>query len=87
MKNKAWQAISYIDIADAKSDTHSIPGDVFICEPLGDSTVVSVDVVNTRLQIVTHPGVVVKPKDKVWLRLDPVHMLLFDAQTEKAIVN
>jgi len=54
---------------------------------LGDSTVVSVDVVNTRLQIVTHPGVVVKPKDKVWLRLDPVHMLLFDAQTEKAIVN
>jgi multiple sugar transport system ATP-binding protein len=77
----------YIDIADEKSDTHSVPGDVFICEALGDSTVVSVDVADTRLQIVTDPEVVLNSKDRVWLHLDPAHMLLFDAQSEKAIVN
>ena len=77
----------YIDIADEKSESHCIPGEVFICEPLGDSTVVSVDVTDTRIQIVSAPDYFVKPKEKIWLHLDPQHMLLFDAKTEKAVVN
>jgi multiple sugar transport system ATP-binding protein len=77
----------YIDISNEKSESHGIPGEVFICEPLGDSTVVSVDVANTRIQIVSAPDYVAKPKDKIWLHLDSKHMLLFNTDTGKAVAD
>ena len=36
-------------------ENHIVPASIFIVEPLGDSTVVTVDVADARMQIVTPP--------------------------------
>jgi len=50
-------------------------------------TVVSVDVLETRLQIVTEPEFRAQPKQTLWLAFDPAHTLLFDAETGHALTN
>lgn len=77
----------YIDIGWEKSARHTIPAEVFVVEPLGDMTVVSVDVLETRLQIVTTPDFRAQPKQTLWLAFDPAHILLFDAETGHALTN
>lgn len=77
----------YIDIGLEKSVRHTIPAEVFVVEPLGDMTVVSVDVLETRLQIVTTPDCRAQPKQTLWLAFDPARTLLFDAETGKALTN
>lgn len=68
----------YLSISVVRSETHNIPGKIFVVEPLGDSAVVSVEVANTRMQVVTEPDFTTKPKQSVWLSFDPDHILLFD---------
>jgi multiple sugar transport system ATP-binding protein len=77
----------YIDIGLEKSARHTIPAEVFVVEPLGDMTVVSANVVETRLQIVTAPDFRAQPRQTLWLAFDPAHMLLFDAETGHALTN
>jgi multiple sugar transport system ATP-binding protein len=77
----------YIDIGLGKSARHTIPAEVFVVEPLGDMTVVSVDVIETRLQIVTAPEFRAQPKQALWLAFDPAHTLLFDVETGRALTN
>lgn len=77
----------YIGISYEKSSRHTIPGEVFVVEPLGDMTVVSVDVQKMRLQVVSEPEFRAEPKQKLWLSFDPAHTLLFDAETGKAIAH
>ena len=75
----------YIDIGLEKSTCHTIPAEVFIVESLGDISIVSVDVLETRLQIVTQPDFRAKAKQQIWLAFDPSRSVLFDAETEKAV--
>jgi multiple sugar transport system ATP-binding protein len=77
----------YIDIGLEKSARNTIPAEVFVVEPLGDMTVVSVDVLETRLQIVTAPDFRAQPKQTLWLAFDPAHTLLFDAETGHALTH
>ena len=77
----------YIDIGLEKSARHTIPAEVFVVEPLGDMTIVSVDVLETRLQIVAEPEFRAQPRQTLWLAFDPAHTLLFDAETERALLN
>lgn len=77
----------YIDIGLQKSAYHTIPAEVFVVEPLGDMTIVSVDVLETRLQIVTEPNFRAQPKQTLWLAFDPAHILLFDAESGCALTN
>lgn len=77
----------YIDIGTEKSPRHTIPSEVFVVEPLGDMTIVSVNVLETRLQIVTSPDFRAQPKQSLWLAFDPAHTLLFDAETGRALTN
>ncbi len=77
----------YIDIGLGKSGPHTIPAEVFVVEPLGDMTIVSVDVLETRLQIVTEPEFRAQPRQTLWLAFDPAHTLLFDAETGRALTN
>lgn len=77
----------YVGISLDESSHHCIPGEVFVVEPMGDMTVVIVNVNGARLQIVTAPEFTAKPKQIVWLSLDPDHILLFDVQTEQALSN
>jgi len=77
----------YIDTGLEKSVRHTIPAEVFVVEPLGDMTVVSVNVLETRLQIVTEPDFRAQRKQSLWLAFDPARTLLFDAETGKALAN
>lgn len=77
----------YIDIGLEKSTRHTIPAEVFVVEPLGDMTIVSVNVLETRLQIVTTPEFRAQPKQSLWLAFDSTRILLFEAETGKALGN
>ncbi|MCC6613195.1 MAG: ABC transporter ATP-binding protein [Anaerolineae bacterium] len=71
----------YIDVAAERSARHTTPAEVFVVEPMGDSTVISVNAQDTRMQIVVDPATAASSGDKLWLALEPSHILLFDKQT------
>jgi ABC-type sugar transport system ATPase subunit len=77
----------YVDIGFEKSARHAIPAEVFVVEPLGDMTVVSVDVLEMRLQVAAAPDFRAQPKQTLWLAFDPAHTLLFDAETGHALTS
>ncbi len=77
----------YINVACESSEQYTIPATVFVVEPMGDTTVVSVDAENTRMQIVVDPETTAKSGDAVWLALEPPHILLFDKETGKRLVG
>jgi multiple sugar transport system ATP-binding protein len=77
----------YIKASLAQSEQHSIPGNVFVIEPVGDATVISVDVAETRMQIVAPPGFSAAVKKPIYLWFDPHRILLFDDKTGKTIAN
>ncbi len=71
----------YIDVAGERSARHTTPAEVFVVEPMGDTTVISVNAEDTRLQIVVDPDTAASSGDRLWLALAPAHILLFDKQT------
>lgn len=75
----------YLDVAMQRSDQHTIPADVFVVEPMGDSTVLSVNADSQRLQAVVNEATSIQSGDRLWLGLEPEHILLFDKQTGKRI--
>ncbi len=77
----------YVGINLESSSHFNIPAEVFVVEPMGDMTVVIVNVDGTRLQIVTTPEFTSKPRQTIWLSFDPDHTLLFDVKTELALAN
>lgn len=77
----------YIDIGLEKSGRHAIPAEVFVVEPLGDMTVVSVNVLESRLQVAAASEFRAQPRQILWLAFDPAHTLLFDTETGQALTN
>jgi ABC-type sugar transport system ATPase subunit len=59
----------------------------FVVKPLGDSAVATVDVADTRMQVVANPDFKAAPKQSVWLSFEPEHIRLFDDATGKATVS
>jgi multiple sugar transport system ATP-binding protein len=77
----------YVHPSFEADNQHIIPARVFIIEPLGDSTVVTVDVADARMQVVTPPDFTASPKQELWLAFDPARVLLFDRSTTRTIAN
>jgi multiple sugar transport system ATP-binding protein len=77
----------YVDIAAAQDERHGVPATVFVVEPLGDTAVVTVNVAETRMQIVAEPEFRAQPQQPVWLELNPNHILLFDGASRRTIFN
>jgi multiple sugar transport system ATP-binding protein len=75
----------YLSFAPQRTERHTIPVKVFVVEPMGDSTVVSVNAASTRIQAVIDGEPAAGGGDSLWLGLDPAHMLLFDKQTGQRI--
>ncbi|MFN8449892.1 MAG: ABC transporter ATP-binding protein [Anaerolineae bacterium] len=71
----------YIGVASERSQTHTIPATVFVVEPMGDSTVITVNAEDVRMQIVVDPRITAQSGDVLWLSLEPPHILLFDKVT------
>ncbi len=68
-------------------ENHFVPASIFIVEPLGVSTVVTVDVADARMQIVTPSDFTAKANENLWLAFDPACILLFDKSSTKTIPN
>jgi multiple sugar transport system ATP-binding protein len=68
----------YIGINSERGESHTVPARVFVVEAMGDSTVISVDIEDIRMQIVAGPQTGVRGGDVLWLSFDPSHILLFD---------
>ena len=77
----------YLSVAFERKDGYNLPAQVFVVEPLGDMGIVSVDLDQTRFQVVVAPGFHAQPKQTVWLALDQDHMLLFDTKTGRALAR
>lgn len=77
----------FVGISTVQNDQHNIPAEVFVTEPMGDMTVVSVNLHETRFQVVTTPDFRGSPKQKVWLSFDPSYILLFDTKSENALTT
>jgi multiple sugar transport system ATP-binding protein len=75
----------YLDISSKQDAHHVIPAEVFVVEPMGDTTVVSAKLNDIRFQVATSPDIKILPKENIWLGFDPVHVLLFDVESELAI--
>jgi multiple sugar transport system ATP-binding protein len=75
----------YVGIAGEQSEQHSIPASIFVVEPLGDMTVISLDVGQTRVQAVVEPNCGFKAGEKAWLHFEPARTLLFDAGSGQAL--
>ncbi len=77
----------YIALGPEKNEEFTIPAEVFVVEPLGDMGIVMATLDETRIQVVVTPDYRAQPKQAIWLKLDPAHILLFDKQSGAAIVN
>jgi multiple sugar transport system ATP-binding protein len=77
----------YVNISFTKDETHTIPASVFIVEPLGDSTVVTVEAADIRMQVVTNPDFRADIGQAIWLSFEPDHIQLFDDTTGNAVNN
>jgi ABC-type sugar transport system ATPase subunit len=77
----------YVDLSFTKDETFTIPGQVFVVEPLGEAVVVTVDVADTRMQVVAQPGFKAAPKQPIWLSFESEHIRLFDDATGRTMVS
>lgn len=77
----------YIDLQKERTDKQSIRAEVYVVEPMGDSTVVSLEAVDKRLQVVVEDEVPLEAGEDVWLSFDPAHILIFDIESEKRLGN
>jgi multiple sugar transport system ATP-binding protein len=77
----------YVKASSDLSDKHPIPASVFVIEPIGDSTIVTVNIADTRMQVVTPPGFQIAPKQPIHLWFDPERILLFENKTGNTITN
>ena len=75
----------YITLCREKPSKASLPASVFVVEPLGDTTVVSVDLMQTRFHVVAEPGFKAEQNEILWLKFEPDRILLFAPDTGKAI--
>lgn len=76
----------YIELKYEQGKSTPIPAEIFVVEPLGDMTVVTIVLSNgIRFQVVVPPSFAGRPKQKAWIGLDSSHILLFDKRTEKAL--
>jgi len=77
----------HMSLAFERKDAFSVAAQVFVVEPLGDMGIVSVDLDETRFQVVVDPGFRAQPKQTVWLALDQERVLLFDTETGRALAT
>jgi multiple sugar transport system ATP-binding protein len=75
----------YIDASLDPTAGHDLVGEVFLSENLQDQCVVSVDISDLRLSVVTTPGFQPARHERIYLKFAPAYIRFFDLQTGKAI--
>lgn len=77
----------YIKASLNPTEQHRVSASVFVVEPIGDSTIVTVDIADTRMQVVVPPGFRTAAKQPIYLWFDPNRILLFEKDTGHTIAN
>jgi multiple sugar transport system ATP-binding protein len=77
----------YVRASHSQSEKNPIPASVFVVEPIGDSTIVTVDIADTRMQVVAPPGFRAAARQPIYLWFDPNRVLLFENDTGNTIAN
>ncbi|MBA7473810.1 sn-glycerol-3-phosphate import ATP-binding protein UgpC [subsurface metagenome] len=75
----------HLKVHPAQSGEGSIPAEVFVTESLGDLNVVTVQIMDARLQVAMPTSYKAKPNTPVSVSIDKSRILLFDKSTGKAI--
>jgi multiple sugar transport system ATP-binding protein len=70
---------------DRRDETASLTGTVYATEPLGDRTLVDVEVGSGRLQVKAPPRVALEMGEPITVAVDLDRVHLFDAATEEAL--
>ena len=65
---------------------NSIPGEVYVVEPLGTEVIVDVKVGESLVKVREKPTFKAVPGKKVWITYDKNRLHVFDRKTEKAII-
>jgi len=73
----------HVAIGELREDT--LGAEIFVNEPLGDASVLTLLLDGARMMAVAPSGFPGRPGDRVGLTLDPEHLLLFDRAGGKAI--
>ncbi len=76
----------YLSIHQDDSQQGHIPAEIFVVEPLGDMNVITVQLEDTRFQIVAPVTYRPSPRTAVRISLDATHILLFNKQSGRAIL-
>ncbi|MGE5604834.1 MAG: ABC transporter ATP-binding protein [Bacteroidota bacterium] len=75
----------HLKVLPTGNENGSIPAEVFVTESLGDMNVVTVKIMDVRLQIVMPASYKASPHTPVSVSIDQSHVLLFDEASGKAI--
>ena len=75
----------YIETSLDPNAEHDLAGEVFLSENLQDQCVVSVDIDDLRLAVVTTPAFQPARHEQIYLKFSPAYIRFFDLQTGKAI--
>lgn len=75
----------YIDANLDPNSPHDFEGEVFLSENLQDQCVLSIDIDDLRVQVVTSPSFRPKRHEKIYLKFEPAYIRFFDLETGKAI--
>lgn len=68
---------SEITIAFKQDSEHQVPGKIFIVEHMGYCNILSIQVGNGLVRVITDPAIAPQRNETVWLSLDAEHMHLF----------
>ncbi len=75
----------YIDLSLKPRGVDDVEAEVFVTENLCDYCIVSVDMAEIRLQVITPPNFQPKRHDRVYVTMNPDYMRFFDNKTGKAV--
>ena len=75
----------YIDASLDPSGGYDFEGEVFLSENLQDQCILSVDIEDLRLQVVTTPSFQPARHERIYLKFTPEYIRFFDLQTGKAL--
>jgi multiple sugar transport system ATP-binding protein len=75
----------HLNISTSKLDGDSFMAEIFAVEPLGTETIVDIKLGDDIFKAVASASYSANIRDKIWVKIDPDGMQIFDKKTELAI--
>lgn len=76
-----------IDITLERGDENSISGTVYVCEPLGKNSIITVDLVGQKIKVKSKKSWALEEREKVWLNFNCERICFFDPITGQRLTG